>query len=381
MMKTLFSLILTLLLSISSAFAAKPAPKRVWPSDWHPTEICNTLTVGPNQFCQEVVKMDYVSTKPKQGTVVLIPGFFQNGAIFDLMPENGISFARYLMKEKGLQVYFLHVRGVGNSSVTSHYNLDTLAINDIPTALQYISEKENEKVFVMGHSQGGITLKASLSGLDHCGSLTCFNPTTALARQQYVRGILAIGANQSMSTRYHKNSLHFLGEFGWLTHSILDKTLDYIPAQQLIEKLSCEKNLLGNGTVWDFLYSTKEVSDDIKQAVYENTFDGSSVGIITQYADGIDHQGLRDSSGELFVDALKNIQIPVGEVAFDLDYFSPPREDYEDSFLKLDPKFRNFYQFPSKKYKVPSQRHEDFMLMPELFSEFSDPVDWLLDQR
>ena len=364
--------LLILILEIPSAQAGA----RVWPSQWHSTQLCKPL--NGSQSCVEVVRVDYQSNLPKKGTVALIPGFFQNGAVFDVLPENGISFANFLMKEKGLQVYFIHVRGIGNSSQGPKYNMDDLAMDDIPDAIQFISKQEHEKIFVFGHSQGGITLKASMSGLDHCqtsaGASACFNPTTALFRQKYVRGILSIASNSSMSTRYHHDSLHFMGQLGWFLHSITNSILNYIPARKLINDFEGVENLVADASVWDFLYSTANASDAAKQALYEKTLDGSSIGIINQFADGVDHDGIKNGSGELYTDALKNIQIPVGEVTFELDYFAPPQETFEDSYSRLNPKLRKFYAFPA-------QRHEDFMLEPALTSEFSGPVDWLLQMK
>jgi len=337
---------------------------RIWTApDWHSRYTCD------ESHCLEIVKLDYASTIPVKGVAVLVPGFFQNGADFDLIPEQGISFARYLMKEKGLQIYFVHVRGIGNSDVVPHSNLDDIAMDDLPAAFKYVSELEHQKVIVIGHSQGGITSKAAISGLDHCGSLDCFNTATAANRQKYIRGILSIGANQSMSTRFHKEILPFMGSMGWFLRSLTSRFADYVPARELLTAFPAEKKIAFL-KFWSFLYTPAAVSRDARTAIMENTLDGSSIGIINQYADGIHNGGLRNSSGEAYVDALKNIHVSIAEVAFENDFFSPPEETYDDTVLKLDPRFRAFFSFPN-------QAHEDFMMLPHLAPEFSDAIDWL----
>ena len=44
----------------------------------------------------EVNEIPYSGLKPR-GVMLMIPGFFQNDVCLDLMPENDVSIARYLM--------------------------------------------------------------------------------------------------------------------------------------------------------------------------------------------------------------------------------------------------------------------------------------------
>jgi pimeloyl-ACP methyl ester carboxylesterase len=364
----LFAVILQLA-SVSSALAfGKKAPRRTWPADYHSDSIC----LADRGYCIEVVHLDYVSPLPKVGAVALIPGFFQNGTDFDLLPEKDISFARYLMREKGLAIYFIHVRGIGNSDITSRYTLDDVSMDDIPAAIEFIAKREGEKIFVVGHSQGGNTLKAALSGLDHCVKGACFNPETAKTRQANVRGMMAIAANQSLSTRYHPDSsLPKLGALGWSIRGLTRTLLNYVWAKKLLTLFPGEKIFASSKALWEFLYSVERTPKDVRQAFYDRTLDGSSIGIINQYADAIKNGGIKSSSGELYVDGLKNISVPAAEVSFELDFFSPPQETLEDTVSKLNPATSRFFAFPD-------QRHEDFMVDPKLHAEFSEAFDWLL---
>jgi len=365
-------LIAILIFTLTSAAHAQTT-NRVWTTpDWNSQWLCQKETkYDSNQkYCLEMISLAYTSPLPMKGVALLIPGFFQNGAVFDLSPEKGISFARYLMQEKGLKIYFLHVRGIGNSDITRQYNLDDIAIDDIPAAVSAISRIENQKIYLIGHSQGGITAQASLSGLSRCGKLNCFDRKTAKLRQSGIRGLIAIAANPSMSTRYTRDELPLVGKLGWIFHPITDAMTNYIPAHSLISRFSKEVNL-ANSPIWGFLYSTHSVSADAKKALYEKTLDGSSSAILKQYSEAIAHDGLKNSSGEKYTDALKNIEVPVAIIAFGKDVFSPPLETYEDDFLKINSIHRQFFTFSG-------QSHEDFMMEPKLHSEFSDAVDGLL---
>jgi len=372
-------LVLELVLSGSQTFAAEL--RRHWKTpDWQSYSVCPPAPAGGNasgdhatQPCLEIIKLKYSSNTPRRGVALLVPGFFQNGAIFDLLPKQGISFARSLMKENNLQVYFLHVRGIGNSDKTSGYDLDDIAAEDIPLAIEYVYKLEKEKILLIGHSQGGITAKAALAGLTHCEKGFCFRQAESDKRQAMVQGVLSIAANASMSTRYSHSGLRATGKLGWLLHSITRKTIDYIPASELTRRFSgifsaayCK--------FWKFLYSVPQVTRAAKKALYKDTLDGSSSALLNQYSEAIAHNGIRDSVGEFYEDALVNLHIPVAEAAFELDSLSPPKETYEDTYLKLNQDIRNYYYFAG-------QRHEDFMIIPELNNQFSEAIKWLMEKQ
>ena len=97
------------LLSILVSVAYAEPKKAVRPSDWssHFVPMVDSRpkpskNVGSSDCQLEIIEMAYASEKPKAGAILLIPGFFQNSFLFDPLPSQGISFARYLMREKGL---------------------------------------------------------------------------------------------------------------------------------------------------------------------------------------------------------------------------------------------------------------------------------------
>ena len=248
--------------------------------------------------------------------------------------------------------------------------MDDIAAEDIPSAIEYVYKSSKEKIILVGHSQGGITSKAALSGLSHCEEGFCFQEAVAEQRQEMVRGMLSIAANQSMSTRYSRYILPELGSFGWFIHSLTRTLVDYIPASEVIRHFSGSFSFADAG-FWTFLYSTDHVEQDVRNELYQTTLDGTSSSLVNQYAEAIAHKGIRNSTGEYYVDALKNLHVPTAVVAFELDSMSPPRETYEDTYLRLNAGLRNYFYFPA-------QRHEDFMLEPRLNGELSGAFDWLM---
>ena len=172
--------------------------------DWIPHSVCPQ---GAGS-CLEVIEIQFPLDQVQTGVALLIPGFTQNGRFWDLWPEKNISYARHLMNELGIKVYLLNPRGIGNSDPRHRGNMDDEAIEDIPAALEFVAGREHEKILVFGHSQGGITLLASLSGLTRAsGADPVFSREVALQRQALVRGAIAVASNVTMRSELPANDL------------------------------------------------------------------------------------------------------------------------------------------------------------------------------
>src|SRR5689334_13019729 len=118
----------------TAAQANAKGPARDWKqTDWLPHQLCQSAG-----HCLEIVEIRYPDSRPLKGVALLIPGFTQNARFWDLSPERRISYARHLMDEQGLKVYLLNVNGIGNSDRTRHGNMDNIAMDDIPAALEFV---------------------------------------------------------------------------------------------------------------------------------------------------------------------------------------------------------------------------------------------------
>ncbi|MBS1985508.1 MAG: hypothetical protein JST16_15185 [Bdellovibrionales bacterium] len=333
----------------------------------------------------EIVELKYRNNdQPKpRGTVLLIPGLNQNGFVFDLDPERGISYARQIM-EQGLQVYFLHPRGVGRSCYPPKSDLVETAISDVTSGIKFVAGRAKEKITVIGHSEGGIVLEASLAGADRdSNGKTYFNSQKAAERQSYVKSIGVIGANVAMTTREKITQLKVASYVDAVTRPIVSKFVDYVPAGALartatkvfmpIRKVS-EPILKGQSPaywgLYKYLYNVKNVDERTRQAFINKALDGSSVAVLQQYAEGIRKGGLRTSSGEKFADNLKNITVPVAQVVFENDAFSEIQPTKNDSYNKLGSEQTAFFIYPG-------QGHEDFMMNARLGEKFRSHTDWL----
>lgn len=385
MMKHLFPV-----LSLFVLCAAQAEPfKAVRPADWtaHLLPMRDTREKPSKKVskpdCElEVIELAYNSEKPKQGTILLIPGFFQNAFLFDLMPEQGTSFARYLMREKGLKVYMLNPRGTGRSCYPTHSRIDDVAIDDLPSAVEFVSQRENERIFVGAHSQGGIGLQAAMAGLTRCDDgKNCFKAELATERQRPIRGVLSMAVNAKMSAPEGDDRLSARTRVLYYT-VLLPNTyfLDRIPASWLTRFLSPTSDTkVPNGSIaykdslWDFAYKSGNISPEQQKAFYDLTLDSSSVGIIKQTYRGIHKDGIENTAGEKYADALSTVKVPVAQAAFDADLFANSEMSRLDNFDRLGSEQKIFQSFES-------QGHEDFLLNGNYHAQMSGLVDFLLAQ-
>ncbi len=169
------------------------------PQGWVSQKICQLKDSRQPEksYCLEILELMTGRIRkdkaPAKGSIVLIPGLFQNVYIFDPLPRKGVSFARYLAKEFNYRIFVLHVRGIGQSDYPKNSNLDDIAIDDIPQAIEALKEKTGGPIFVLGHSQGAITLQASLAGLSRKSLSTdkneFFDKHLAQSRQKLLGGV------------------------------------------------------------------------------------------------------------------------------------------------------------------------------------------------
>ena len=360
----------------SCQFAAAKGPARDWHQpDWLPHEICLAA-----HRCLEVIEIRYPDTRPVNGVALLIPGFTQNARFWDLWPEHRISYAHHLMDELGIKVYLLNVNGIGNSDRARHGNMDDIAIDDIPAALAFVSKAENQRVLVAGHSQGGITLLASLSGLTrNAQGLPEFSKSVAQERQALVRGALAIASNVTMRSELPWTSLFrrviraLYGLRGFLARNF-DALKPSALGGRFIQKLV----QMPQWGAWDFLYTVGSLSPGVRELIHTETIDGTSSGILNQFTAAMvanrANEGVQATHGPYYWEGLKNLEdIRIATIFFEDDSMARPRAGLEDTFMRIPS--------PLKIYRsLPDQRHEDFAFQPKLHFELDDVLAAMLRQ-
>lgn len=332
-------------------------PKPPVPSDWIPHRVCEA------SHCIEVIEIG-AEPHPRRATAMLVPGMFQNGASFDPLPEQGISFARFLVA-RGVKVYLVHVRGIGGADFAPESNLDDIVVEDLPLALDFVYRRAGEPVIVLGQSQGSITLKAFLAGLSRCGKGVCFRGEVARARQAKVHSAGFFTGNVGMTSRDPRVGI--LGELGGIFGGLLDLFFDRIEGRAAA--LTAYR-LFGRRII-DVLSVDPRISSDVHEAFLSRTVEASSVDVALQFADAIRHRSVR-SGRQRWVEALRHIQVPVIQTTFGDDPFAPPLETWRDDFRYIGSKKKKFK-------RVRRQAHEDWMMDRALHAQHWMTVEELID--
>ncbi len=349
------------------------------PSDWKTHSIA-LVDSRPGRFQDKahIEVIELPSAAATTGSILMIPGFFQNAWTFDLLPEAQVSFGRWVSRTFGLKVYLLNVRGVGYSSRGKKLNIDDFVIDDIPTAIQWVSDREKSPIYVLGHSQGGIVLQASVSGLTRCGARNCFDSLVAEKRQSMIQALAISAGSVSMATREAGNRLPLLGNLGKILSRPINSAMDYISVDHLVNTPILRP--FAHAGFFEFLYHRKNTTAKQRRALYERTLEASYAQIVLQFADGVRNQNIRvlgnlpDSNGELYRDGLKNIRVPLVQVTYGVDPMAEPVPTFDTSFHYVG-------SFRKRFYIVDDQGHEDYLMVPERHSKWEAPFKWLMSVK
>jgi pimeloyl-ACP methyl ester carboxylesterase len=358
MRKILLGLTFTFLLS-HSLLGQTYVPK----SDWKSHFICQKDSRVHKDYCLEIVEIPKSGTKEYDGVILLIPGLLQNAHIYDLAPEKGISVARYVESKFNMKIYILNIRTVGNSTYIKNTSLDDIAIDDIPNAIKYIYQLENKKVSVIGHSQGAITLNASMSGLTRCGKNHCFKKKVGISRQELVKNIGLLAGDNRLKMEQNNPVLH------------LSKFIQAVkPSWKLFDKVNLELlshliGPIGYLDIWDVLVNEDNVSDSSKKLLLERSIDSTSIGIIDQFTKAVLRGDIKSISGESYADNSINVKVPLYQQIYGVDWLSPAKSVAEDSFLHIGSNIKRLELFPN-------QGHEDFMINFGLHSNLDSMINF-----
>ena len=327
-------------------------------------KVCGNDSRLERKYCLEIIEFKYKSKIPKKSAALLVSGFFQNVHIWDLVPEDQISLAQYMMENYGIHPYVLHVRGIGNSDYLPDTNLDDISIDDIPMALNFLTQKEKDKVILMGHSQGAITSLASLSGLSRCGkNNNCFKKEIADKRQQRVKTLGLLAGNSAMTIDNEDNFLLKLAPLGW--NRKIQTTLRWLDEIdiELATKFTGPLAMIG---LWDNLYLIENVTPKSRKALWKKTVDTTSGNITIQFANAIKTRDLLSIGGHSYSKHSKFVNLPVIQQTYANDQLAEPFPTRTDSFSNIGSNNKQFNL-------VPNCAHEDFFMEKSLHA-LLDPV-------
>ncbi len=356
--------VLVLSLAALAASACVTAPPRPPPpKDWIAHRVCD------HAHCIEVIEIGEAPPHYR-ATAMLVPGMFQNGASFDLLPEQGISFARFLIRE-GVKVYLVHVRGIGGSDLPPESGLDQIVTEDLPLAFDFIRRRAGEPIIVIGQSQGSITLKAFLAGLCRCGDSYCFREEVAAARQAHVRSAGFFTGNTGMGSPDPRlrAAAELGGIFGWL----IDLVFDRIDGRGLA---LLAFRTFGEGA-FDFLNAPGLLPAEVKYELLSRSVDSTTAKIALQFADAIRNGSVRSHipiwrEPPRWQEALHAIHVPVVQTTFEADPLAPPLQTWLQDFRHIGSQKKKFK-------RVRGQSHEDWMADPRLHAQHWMTVQELID--
>lgn len=362
-----FSLLFLFNLSSHSKIITRKYPKHM---TRHTT--CQKDSRLNKNYCLEVIEFRYKSKLPKKGVALLISGFFQNAYIWDLRPQDNISLAKYMMEEYGIHPYVLHVRGIGNSDYINDTNLDDIAIDDIPMGIKFVSNKEKQKVIVIGHSQGSITTLASMSGITRCEyKVNCFKKEVADKRQKYVRSLGLLGGNSAMTIEREDNFLRGLLPLGMnraIQKLLLFKDkIDVNISTKITGPLAYIK-------LWENLYLLKNVSYPSRKALWTKTVDTTSANIILQFAYGLFNGDLKTYGGHSYAKNSINVSIPLIQQTYEQDQLAEPETTYRDTFFYIGSEIKEFNL-------VDDCAHEDFFMERNLHKQLNPVFEFVLNHN
>jgi len=213
---------------------------------------------GKEIKCRRLLSMEGVTAGDNKPSVILVPGFANNSNCFDL--NNQYSIAKDLA-DKGNWIYLFDPRGVGvnASRFDPNYTVDTLIDHDLPTVLNFITERSCGKPSILlGHSMGGLVSENMILNwslrLDfdkikmpdrNKKELDKVLAPTQVAQSclKTIKGVISLGSPRCFDKRSHV----FFPSALWLNHLSRIFKLSHVPIQE-ISKLVTQLPLLKSVT-------------------------------------------------------------------------------------------------------------------------------------
>jgi pimeloyl-ACP methyl ester carboxylesterase len=193
---------------------------------------------------RRLLSMEGVTAGDNKPSVILVPGFANNSNCFNL--NNQYSIAKNLA-DKGNWVYLFDPRGVGVNAgrFDPHYTVDTLIDHDLPTVVNFITQRSCSKPSILlGHSMGGIVsenmvlnwaLRRDFDKLKLPDSnkraldKVLVTHEVANASLKTIKGVISLGSPRCFDKKSHV----FFPTALWLNHLSRIFKLSHVPIQEM----------------------------------------------------------------------------------------------------------------------------------------------------
>lgn len=330
---------------------------------------------------------------PGKQPLILWPGFFQNGHVWDLVPGDGVkgSLAEYLWN-KGFDIWMIHSRGTaGSSGRWSHCTMDDYAVYDIPHVIDYVSAVTGGKPVYVGHSQGGKTAIVSMMGaVQEEGGDVSLSETEARRRQDQLKAMVTFGSFPDLShssnpwlyNLVHKGvGIKIFGlRIPLITTGVLlffCKLLRYLP---MPVGINLRRGLLRGGALkyvlaplywimelasclelWEFLYHIPNASKTARRHLFYRSMDGTYYGILNQFQNTVRQKAMTSCDGKInYSENYHRLTLPVSFVGLELDYLADPVNMEKKMFNAVSSRIKYFTTFRGV-------GHEDIFFNPHYY--------------
>ncbi|MDM8536762.1 alpha/beta fold hydrolase [Desulfobacterales bacterium HSG17] len=193
---------------------------------------------------RRLLSMEDVTAGDNKPSIILVPGFANNSNCFDL--NNRYSIAKNLA-DKGNWVYLFDPRGVGVNAgrFDPDYTVDTLIDHDLPTVLNFITQRSCGKPSILlGHSMGGLvsenmvlnwSMRLDFDKIKMPDSnkreldKVLVPAQTAISNLKTVKGVISLGSPRC----FDKKSHIFFPSALWLNHLSRIFKFSHVPIQEI----------------------------------------------------------------------------------------------------------------------------------------------------
>ena len=345
---------------------------------WVPVELPGSNTVLLQGF-----RIPNAGKRP----LILFPGFFQNGFVYDL-EEDG-SLAGYL-GAYGFDVWVVHSRGTAHSERGRiPASLDDYAVDDIPAIIRFVRRRTGKKPIFLGHSQGGISAILSLMGpVRNADGSIVLSGGAKRSRQSSLEGLVTIGSfpdfqfsKKSWLQNFVRNGIRLFGgnitvfraewalnildlfkfvpmpiSFDFRISLLLNRTLRTMtfPVVWLL-------NLACGLSVWEFLYHRPDVSKASRKMLLYKTVDGTFPGILRQFTSALAESAMKSLDGTInYSEGYHLLQLPCSIVAMERDTLADPVMMKRSMFARIGSREKHFTEWKGL-------GHEDHFMNPKYF--------------
>jgi pimeloyl-ACP methyl ester carboxylesterase len=356
------------------------------------------LSIEIRTFDENLIQLNAIRMRNKdKQPLILWPGFFQNGHVYDLQPGE-TSLAEYLW-EKGFDIWIIHSRGTGGSNAKCvSSNLDDLASSDIPQVIEFVLQNTGKNPIYIGHSQGGITAIMSLMGAEkETGGKVILNDNSAIKRQSALKALITFGSFPDFV--FSKPAMvQDLVENGFQI-KIFNKKIKLISADLLLRLLRIFKYLplpilgslriailnkkylkilfwplyiflvsVARLRIWEFLYHFPNVDQAAQDFLFCKTIDGTYHGILTQFQQAVKNGEMESLDKNVnYSENYHRLTLPVSFVAMEYDSLADPVKMNNLMFEKVSSEQKFFTEWKG-------QGHEDFFMNSIFFQNVFETI-------